>query len=60
MLVMIVAGLLYFLMPIDAMPDFIPVTGFLDDITIIVWIFNSFKHEIDAFEAWEKSIAVRN
>lgn len=53
MLVMIVAGLVYFLMPIDAMPDLIPVTGFLDDIAVVIWIFNTFKAEIDAFEAWE-------
>lgn len=57
MLVMMVAGLVYFVMPLDILPDFIPVTGFLDDITVIVWIFNSFKKEIDAFESWEKDPA---
>lgn len=54
MVVMLVAGLVYFVMPLDILPDFIPVTGFLDDITVIIWIFNNFKKEIDAFETWEK------
>lgn len=54
MMVMLVAGLVYFVMPVDVLPDFIPVTGFIDDITLIIWIFNSFKKEIDAFEIWEK------
>ena len=57
MLVMLVAGLVYFVMPLDVLPDFIPITGFLDDITLIIWIFNSFKTEIDAFETWEKNVA---
>ena len=52
---MLVAGLVYFVMPLDILPDFIPVTGFLDDITVIIWIFNNFKSEIDAFEAWERN-----
>ena len=55
MVVMLVAGLVYFVMPLDILPDFIPVTGFLDDITLIVWIFNNFKSEIDAFETWERN-----
>lgn len=55
MVVMLVAGLVYFVMPLDILPDFIPVTGFLDDITVILWIFNNFRKEIDAFELWEKN-----
>lgn len=54
MLVMMVAGIIYFVMPLDILPDFIPVTGFLDDITVILWIFNMFKKEIDEFESWER------
>lgn len=52
-LLSIVAGLVYFVMPLDLVPDFVPVLGFLDDFTIIIWIFNSFRSDIEAFEAWE-------
>ncbi|MHB8579883.1 MAG: YkvA family protein [Ignavibacteriaceae bacterium] len=31
----VIAGLIYFITPIDAIPDFTPVVGFLDDLGII-------------------------
>ncbi|NMM50279.1 YkvA family protein [Marinigracilibium pacificum] len=49
-----VAGLVYFLIPIDFMPDFIPLVGFADDIALLAWIFARFKNDIDDFKAWEK------
>lgn len=53
-LLMIVAGLLYFVMPLDLVPDFVPVLGYLDDLTIVVWIFNSLQKDIESFKAWEE------
>ncbi len=37
-LISVVAGLMYFLSPIDAIPDFIPVFGMLDDIAVLAWV----------------------
>lgn len=48
-----VAGLIYFLMPLDLLPDFIPVTGFIDDFTVIMLISSAFKQDIDDFLLWE-------
>lgn len=31
----VVAALLYFILPLDAIPDFTPVAGFLDDIGVV-------------------------
>lgn len=31
----VVAGLLYFILPIDAVPDLIPLVGYLDDLGVI-------------------------
>ena len=53
---MVVAALLYFVMPLDLLPDFIPVTGYVDDFSIILMVFNRFKGDIVAFQAWENSI----
>jgi len=55
-LLVITAGLIYFVTPIDIIPDFIPVTGFLDDFTILLWIFNNFNKDIEAFRIWEEAL----
>lgn len=54
-MVAIVAGIVYFLMPIDLVPDFIPFTGFLDDFTVIMLISNAFQQDIEQFEIWDSS-----
>lgn len=54
-LVLLVAALVYFITPIDLIPDFIPITGYIDDITVVVWIYNKLKTEIDKYIAWETS-----
>jgi uncharacterized membrane protein YkvA (DUF1232 family) len=54
-LLMIIGSLIYFLMPLDLIPDFIPVTGFADDIAIIFLVFNSINEDITAFLEFEES-----
>jgi uncharacterized membrane protein YkvA (DUF1232 family) len=49
----IVAVLIYFVSPIDLIPDFIPVFGFSDDLAIVLWVFRTIASEIEAFETWE-------
>jgi uncharacterized membrane protein YkvA (DUF1232 family) len=48
-----VAVLIYFISPIDLIPDFIPVLGMLDDVALVAWFSTTLKHEIDRFEEWE-------
>lgn len=48
-----VAVLLYIISPIDLVPDFIPVLGFLDDLALISWFMDKFKVEIAHYRAWE-------
>lgn len=50
------AAIIYFLNPIDLIPDFIPGLGFTDDISILLWVYASVAGEIDKFLAWEKTI----
>ncbi len=54
-LVMIVAGLIYFIAPLDALPDFIPVAGYLDDATILVWLGKCFRDDLELYKTWEEA-----
>ncbi|AMB87102.1 hypothetical protein AWM79_18070 [Pseudomonas agarici] len=53
-MITVVAGLLYFLSPIDAIPDVIPVFGMLDDIAVLAWVMNTLDQELNAFRAWRQ------
>ena len=48
-----VAVLIYFLSPIDVIPDFIPVIGLLDDMALVAWFSTTLKEELDKFAEWE-------
>ena len=48
-----VAVLIYFLSPIDLIPDFIPVLGLLDDVALVAWFSTTLKGEMDKFQEWE-------
>jgi uncharacterized membrane protein YkvA (DUF1232 family) len=52
-----IAVFLYVLSPIDLVPDFIPVVGFLDDLSLISWFVGKFKGEIASFREWEARTA---
>jgi uncharacterized membrane protein YkvA (DUF1232 family) len=45
----VVAALVYFIAPVDAMPDFAPFVGFLDDIGVIAWTIKFLGDEIRSY-----------
>ncbi|MBZ5755691.1 DUF1232 domain-containing protein [Pseudomonas sp. S5(2021)] len=51
-LIAAVAGLVYFVSPLDALPDWIPGLGFLDDIAVLTWVMSKWSAELQAFRAW--------
>ena len=53
-MISVVAGLMYFLSPVDAIPDFIPVFGMLDDVAVLAWLMKVLDDELNAFRAWRK------
>lgn len=55
-LMMIIGSLIYFMMPLDLIPDFIPITGLADDITIIFLVFSSINEDIMNFLDFEQSV----
>lgn len=52
---LIVLALVYFLSPIDLIPDFLGFFGFADDLSIVLAVFAKVKDEVDEFLNWEKS-----
>lgn len=52
---MIGGGLLYFILPADLIPDFIPIVGYLDDLAVLTTIMNSLKGEINAYLSWKET-----
>ena len=52
-LIAIVAAILYFVVPLDVIPDFIIGWGFVDDIAVIGYVFGQIKDEIASFREWQ-------
>jgi len=56
-LIIIIASVVYFLMPTDFIPDFILAIGFIDDAVLIGWAVKSIAKDIEHFSNWEQGIA---
>lgn len=54
-IVLVIAALLYFINPLDIIPDVLPAVGLLDDVTVLGFVINRVRKEIDGFLTWEKS-----
>jgi uncharacterized membrane protein YkvA (DUF1232 family) len=54
----VLAAIIYFINPIDLIPDVVPVLGLSDDFSILIWVYNSVSKEVDKFLTWEKSQAI--
>lgn len=53
----LLTAIIYFLLIVDFIPDFIPFFGYLDDMAIIAWVLASLKEEANNFLEWEKTNA---
>ena len=51
-LISVVAALLYFIAPLDALPDFLFGWGLLDDAAVISYVSNQLRKELEAFKQW--------
>lgn len=52
-ILMIVASVVYFVMPIDLIPDVLVGVGLLDDAALLGWTFKTLAADIDEFIKWE-------
>lgn len=52
---MIIIGLLYFVMPVDIVPDWIISLGFLDDAAVLGFIINQVNQNLEEYKGWKNS-----
>jgi uncharacterized membrane protein YkvA (DUF1232 family) len=52
-IVLIVGAVIYFVSPIDLMPDWIPVAGFIDDAAVLMFVIGQIRADLNRFLEWE-------
>ena len=56
-LLAVVAALLYFVTPLDAIPDWLFGIGLVDDLAVLAWVLRTWQEELAAFQAWRAAQA---
>ncbi len=54
-ILMLIFSLVYFITPIDMIPDFIPALGFTDDISVLYFVLQSLSGDIESYRQWEEA-----
>jgi uncharacterized membrane protein YkvA (DUF1232 family) len=54
-MVTVVAAILYFVVPFDAVPDFLFGWGLVDDAAVLSFVAAQITGELDAFAEWQKA-----
>jgi uncharacterized membrane protein YkvA (DUF1232 family) len=52
-ILILIGAILYFLNPFDAVPDALPVIGYVDDVSVVAWVLKTLKDEIEKFRSWK-------
>jgi uncharacterized membrane protein YkvA (DUF1232 family) len=56
----LIAAILYFVNPLDLIPDALVGIGFLDDLAVLTWVHRSARLELDKFKDWEANYEKRS
>ena len=54
-MITIIAGILYFVSPIDLIPDFIAGLGIVDDAAVIGFILKQISSDLEKFKIWKEN-----
>ena len=46
-------AVIYFVDPLDLVPDFLPVVGLMDDATVVAFVIRSIGKDLQRFREWE-------
>ncbi|GAB4366836.1 MAG: DUF1232 domain-containing protein [Calditrichia bacterium] len=52
-IVFALAAVIYFLNPLDIVPDLVPTLGFLDDATVMAFVVNALKEDLEEFKNFQ-------
>jgi uncharacterized membrane protein YkvA (DUF1232 family) len=52
-IVLLVGAVIYFVSPLDLMPDWIPLAGFIDDAAVLVFVLRQINADLQRFLEWE-------
>lgn len=52
-IVLVVGSVIYFVSPIDLMPDWFPLAGFIDDAAVLVFVLRQINTDLQRFLEWE-------
>ena len=56
-LLAVVAALLYFVTPLDAIPDWLFGIGLVDDLAVLAWVLRTWQEELAALQQWRAAQA---
>lgn len=56
-IVAVLAGILYVVLPIDALPDFLPLAGWIDDAAVLGFVALAEKNDVEEYLAWKRDQA---
>lgn len=54
--IMATAALIYFVNPLDSIPDMVPFLGFLDDAAMLSFVVAAIRRDLARFMRWEENI----
>ena len=52
-IITIVAAMVYFLSPIDLIPDPLPIIGYIDDAAVVGFVINALHNDIQSYREWK-------
>ena len=51
----VVSVLIYWIAPVDLIPDFIPGIGYVDDAAVVALALKLIKDDLDTYKEWKKN-----
>ena len=54
MIVSLAGALIYLISPLDLIPDWVPMAGFVDDAAILAFVFQLSKVDLNAYRKWKR------